>query len=442
MPGARRIQSETRGGRAWLEEPLDWRAARIPATVARLANGLTVVAHCDRKASVVAVEVVYRAGSREEPAGKSGLAHICEHLMYSGTTSVPGSYFRPFERAGAVYINARVTEDYSAYFATVPVGALDFALWMEADRMGNLPAAMTSTKFDLQREVVRNELMQRESEPFGRAPAMIAALTHSAGHPYAHPSNGIFEQLDNITCADALEWIHLHHVAADAVLSISGDIRVEAAIERAHKYFGSVHTGVAYKAPARNRAHHVRASAISIDAKNCRLYLIWPAPAFAHADYAVVEAACELLNGKHSRLWRRICLTERLASDITIELHPRQLDSQIILSATPLPGIAPNVIKAAIVDELERCGQTLSAVEIDTARVKLFAKLVRTGERVGGPQGKSDTLAISTVLGGHPAVYHCHVSTFAALRPRQVGNAIQLYLNREPAVLEFGESTG
>ncbi|MGH7916019.1 MAG: M16 family metallopeptidase [Candidatus Binataceae bacterium] len=422
--------------------PLDWSAARIPTTVAQLDNGLTVVAHCDCKAPVVAVRVVYRAGSRDEAPGKAGLAHICEHLMYSGTMSVPGSYFLPFEQAGAAYMNARVTEDYSAYFATIPAGALDFALWMEADRMANLAAALDFRKFDRQREVVRNELRQRESEPYGRAATTIAALTHSTGHPYSHPPNGILEQLDNITHGDALDWIRSHHGAANAVVVIAGDIQTEAAVEKAYKYFAFVPRGAVSKTAAVSVADDARASGISIRAAgNRRLYISWPAPEFAHADYAVVKATCELLNGKDSQLWQRVCVAERLASDITIELHPRQLGSQVILSATALPGISLNVIKTAILDELERLCETLSIGDVHKTAVKLFATLVRASEGVGRPQGKADTVAIATVLGGHPEIHHRHLSTFAALNRGLLEAALRRYLNSAAASLEIRESS-
>ncbi|MBV8773056.1 MAG: insulinase family protein, partial [Deltaproteobacteria bacterium] len=203
---------------------IDWGAADLPSVAERLPNGLTVVAHVERKSPIAAVYVGYRAGSRDEPARRAGLAHLCEHLMFTGTNTNPGSYFARFEQSGAAWMNAFVREDYSAYFATVPIAALDFAMSMEADRMANIAEALDDDRFERQRDVVINELRQRERQPYGCAPRIIAELAHSPDHPYAHFPDGLESELANISFADIRAWIESRHSPAMATLVVAGDV--------------------------------------------------------------------------------------------------------------------------------------------------------------------------------------------------------------------------
>src|SRR5438552_5317229 len=157
--------------------------------------------------------------------------------MFSGTKAAPASYFEPFEQAGAAWMNAFVNEDYSAYFATVPVDAMEFALGMEADRMAHLAEALDEEKVERQREVVVNELRQREGEPYGSASRHLAELTHPLGHPYAHPPDGLIEELNNISIGDVRNWIGSRHVAAAATVVIVGDVEPGKAMEMARHHF-------------------------------------------------------------------------------------------------------------------------------------------------------------------------------------------------------------
>lgn len=421
---------------------IDWTAARVPACVARLSNGLTAVAHRDAKAPLVAVYVAYRAGSRDEPESKAGLAHLCEHLMYTGTARAPGSYFAPFEEVGAARMNAYVREDYSAYFATVPAWALDFALRMEADRMANLAESLDAVKVDRQREVVRNELRQRESEPFGCATRIIAELAHPRGHPYAHPPDGLIEQLDNISVEDVREWIGSRHCAANAVVVIAGDIDPEAAIENVQRHFDSLE-------PGRTRTNQDRETSAATDGvqrrvveepgRQDRLYINWNGPRFASADDPVFEVACELVGGgKSSRLRRRAVETERLALEGSFRLRPRQLGCQAVLSITAAAGVRPAAIEAAVQSELARLSNgDADPQEVEAARLRIFARLVRDFQRLGGPDSKSDALGVATMLGGNPDAHNERLAAIATAGPEAIAAAVGKWLGVNRAVLEM-----
>jgi zinc protease len=411
---------------------LDWSVAAIPCTVACLDNGLTVVVHREHKAPLIAIQVSYFAGSRDEPEGKAGLAHICEHLMYTGTAARPGNYFAPFEQAGATEINARVAEDYSTYFATVPTDALDFALSMEADRMAHLAAALNTERLERQREIVRNELRQREAEPFGTVPRLIAALAHPGTHPYSHPPNGILEQLDDITYADAVRWIETHHGAANAVLTIAGDVENGAAIKMAERYFGSLPAGQASPVPPcgsiRGKGTH---TVLETGLKSPRVYLVWHICPSRAPEYAEFEAACAALKLK-ARQWSRA----DLLAEITVNLEPRVLGSLLVCSANARHNTAPDRLAAALLDELERLSRFgLGEGEMSTIRLRLFADLVREGERVGGVRGRADKLATAAVLHGSPRYHDRRVQNFAALTSDSVRTIIGQLMNDRPLIL-------
>jgi predicted Zn-dependent peptidase len=420
---------------------IDWTAAQLPTQVERLANGLTVVAHAESRSPVVAVYLGYRAGSRDEPKTKAGLAHLCEHLMFSGTKAFPGSYFAPFEQAGAAWMNAYVKEDYSAYFATVPVGALEFALRMEADRMAHLTEALDEEKVERQREVAINELRQREGEPYGYATRYLAELAHPRGHPYAHPPDGLIEELNNISIGDVRGWIVSRHVAAGAAVVIAGDVEPGKAVEMARHYFEPIARmpPTPRPPPAVPRAPAAGRRRIEQPVKHGKIYVAWIGPAFASRDYPACHTACEILaGGKSSTLGIRVIQAERLASEVAFELHPRELGSLIVLSITAHSGIPLDAIEAIMRSEVARlAADGPSQQELDIARLRLFGKLVRGFERVGGRQSKSDALGLAMLVGGTPELHERHLSEIAAMEPETVGAAVRRWLSADGAALEI-----
>src|SRR5689334_23283959 len=218
-------------------------AIDIPFTRFTLPNGLTVVVHEDHKAPVVAVSVWYHVGSADEPAGKTGFAHLFEHLMFSGSENHKGTYFQPFELAGATDMNGTTWFDRTNYFETVPTTALDMALWMESDRMGHLLSAIGKTELDTQRGVVQNEKRQDENQPYGRVDERMSAMAFPANHPYHHETIGSMKDLDAASLADVKQWFQSWYGAANVTVAIVGDITPEVAKEKMLKYFGYIPAG-------------------------------------------------------------------------------------------------------------------------------------------------------------------------------------------------------
>jgi zinc protease len=449
---------------------IDWSAAQLPYVVERLANGLTVIVHSEPKSPIAAIYVGYRAGSRDEPQSKAGLAHLCEHLMFSGTRANPGSYFAPFEQAGALCMNAFVKEDYSAYFATVPVAAVDLAMSMEADRMANIVEVLDDERVQRQHDVVVNELRQREAQPYGCAARALAELVHPPGHPYAHPADGLIAEVGNVSTDDVREWIGLRHSPTMASLIVAGDVDPGRVIQRAKHHFGSLAPGsVALRpvlaafelrgVPAGGSPNNQtqagslgRTSAdlpvaarrqIALPVRNARLCIAWNGPGFASPEYPAVEAACEILAGsKSARLAQRIVQAEHLVSDIALDVRPRELGAMLVLSATACIGVPLGAIEALVRGEIERlCSEGSTPQELDAARLRLFGKIVRDFEHVGGPQSKSDALGLAAIVGGTPESHRRRLSILGAMQPDAVASASR-WLAGEPAVLEMCPATG
>ena len=418
---------------------IDWSAVDLPSVVEQLSNGLTVVVHVDRKSPIAAVYTGYRAGARHEPACKSGLAHLCEHLMFTGTKTHPGSYFAPFEQVGASSMNAFVREDYSAYFATVPIAALDFAMSMEADRMANIAEALDDDRVERQRAVVISELRQRERQPYGCASRVISALAHPSAHPYAHFPDGVEAELANISTEDIRGWFASRYSPATATLIVAGDVEPDRVIEQAERHFG----GLANKCTAPQKSFAAAASPVGarrhihLPVQQGRFCIAWNGPGFASAEFAALETACQILAGtKNSRLSRRVVQAEQLATDVAIELRPRELGALVVLTVTARVGVPLSSIELIVREEIGRLVQTLDREELDIARLRLFATMARGLEHVGGPYSRSDALGIATIVSGGPESHRNRLSLMAAMQPDAVSAALG-WLQGGEAVLEM-----
>ena len=220
-------------------------AELIPYEKFTLANGLTVVVHTDRKAPIVAVNVWYHVGSKNELPGKTGFAHLFEHLMFQGSEHYDDEYFKPFEQVGATSMNGTTSFDRTNYFQNVPTTALDLALWMESDRMGHLLGVVTQPRLDEQRGVVKNEKRQGENRPYGRVSVTVYRASFPPGHPYRTLPIGSMADLDAATLDDVREWFRTYYGAANAVLVLAGDIDVATARAKAEQYFGHIAPGPA-----------------------------------------------------------------------------------------------------------------------------------------------------------------------------------------------------
>ncbi|WP_404399472.1 insulinase family protein [Idiomarina seosinensis] len=374
-----------------------------------LDNGLTVVVHEDRKAPIVAVNVWYAVGSKDEKPGKTGFAHLFEHLMFNGTENYDDEYFGPFERAGATEMNGTTNNDRTNYFENVPTPALDLALWMESDRMGHLLGAVTQDKLDEQRGVVQNEKRQGEAQPYGRVWGYLAEQTFPEGHPYSWSVIGSMDDLNNASLDDVHQWFKDYYGASNAVLVLAGDIDVATAKEKVAQYFGDIDPGKPLKkleAWVAKREGTKRA-VMQDDVPAARIYRIWNTAQLGTADHEYLSLLSDILaNGKNSRLYERLVYDEQLASSVGGFQFGRDLAGQFFITADAKSGVELDEIEQIIDEELNRLlTEGPTAEELQRTKFSTTAQFVRQTEKVGGFGGKSDLLASGMVYHGDPGFY-------------------------------------
>ncbi|KAF1007673.1 MAG: putative zinc protease [Luteibacter sp.] len=380
----------------------------IPFTRFQLPNGLTVVVHEDHKAPVVAVSIWYHVGSADEPAGKTGFAHLFEHLMFSGSENHKGTYFQPFELAGATDMNGTTWFDRTNYFETVPTTALDMALWMESDRMGHLLGAIGQHELDTQRGVVQNEKRQGENQPYGRVDENVLVNTYPANHPYHHDTIGSMADLDAASLADVKKWFHDYYGAANTTLVLAGDITVEQARAKAQKYFGDIPAGPPvprqqpWITPLATSTRGVQHDQVA----QPRVIRTWIAPQLGTDDSVQLDLATTVLGGgKSSRLYQRLVYKDKLADDVSISVSPFALASQLQLSIDVKEGVDPAKAEAAAAEVIaDFLAKGPTEDELERAKVSGLAGFVRALEKVGG-SGKAAILAEGQVYRNDPAAY-------------------------------------
>ncbi|MBB4127788.1 putative Zn-dependent peptidase [Xanthomonas translucens] len=391
-------------------------ASKAKATVPEIAytrftlpNGLTVVVHEDHKAPVVAVSIWYHIGSGDEPAGKTGFAHLFEHLMFSGSENHKGTYFQPFEKVGATDMNGTTWFDRTNYFETVPTTALDMALWMESDRMGHLLGAIGQKELDTQRGVVQNEKRQGENRPYGRVDENILANIFPANHPYQHDTIGSMADLDAASLDDVKQWFHDNYGAANTTLVLAGDITVAQAKAKAEQYFGDIPAGKPvprqqpWITPLARQTRGVQHDHVA----QPRIYRTWVAPQLGSDDAVQLDLATTVLGGgKTSRLYQRLVYRDNLVDDVSASIQPFALASQLQISADVKDGVDPAKVEAAIADELKKfLAEGPTADELQRAQVSYRAGFVRGLEKVGGFTGKAAILAEGQVYRKDPGAY-------------------------------------
>ncbi len=378
----------------------------IPYESFTLDNGLTVVVHEDHKTPIVAVNVWYHVGSKNEPEGRSGFAHLFEHLMFQGTENFEGEFFEPFQKVGATDMNGTTNEDRTNYFENVPSPALDLALWMESDRMGHFIDSVTQELLDEQRGVVQNEKRQGLNQPYGQVWELVPEYTYPKGHPYAHSVIGSMEDLDAASLEDVTGWFEKWYGPSNAVLVLAGDVTVEQAKEKVEHYFGDIEPGPVVSRPAPWVAKMDRPTRLAIadEVPQARLYEVWNVPPWLDPDEQRLELVRNLLvDGKTSRLYQRLVYTDELATSVSAFVASAEIGSQFYVIATARPGVALAEVEAAIDDEMARlASEGPTADELQRAKMSYFSDAVYSTERIGGFGGKSDVLARSQVYAGSP----------------------------------------
>jgi zinc protease len=379
----------------------------IPYQKFVLDNGLTLIVHEDHKAPIVAVNLWYHVGSKNEKVGKTGFAHLFEHLMFGGSQHAEGSYIKALETVGATDLNGTTYFDRTNFFENVPTSALDYTLWMEADRMGYLD--LSQKTLDLQRGVVQNEKRQGENEPYRLAEEYIPENTYPAGHPYSWDVIGEMADLDAASFKDVQEWFQTYYAPSNVVLVLAGDIDAKTAKEKVEKYFGDIPAGppVTHQQVWVAKMTGTHRNVTQDRVPEPRIYMVWNTPEFASADadYLDLVSSC-LGDGKTSRLYKRLVYDDQIAADVSVYTDSREIGGQFYIQVTARQGHGLDEIEKEINEELARFlkdGPTPE--ELQRVQTQYVAGFLRGIERIGGFEGKSDRLAEYMVYTGTPDNY-------------------------------------
>jgi len=407
-------------------------AVDIPYEQFELPNGLRVVVHTDRKAPVVAVNIWYHVGSKNEPAGRSGFAHLFEHLMFNGSENHRGEFFEPFEKVGATNQNGTTDNDRTNYFENVPTTALDMALWMESDRMGHLLGAIDQATLDEQRGVVQNEKRQGENQPYGLVWDAINRAVYPETHPYHHSVIGSMADLNAASLDDVKNWFKSWYGPNNAVLVLAGDIDVATAKEKVTRYFGDIPASISVpKLPADIAAGtESRRDVMTDRVAQARIHRVWNVPQYGQADLDYLQLVAQILGGsKSSRLDRRLVHELQLADSVSAMAMGQELGSGFLIIANARDPEKVAEIEKVLDEEVRKLiAEGPGADELERAKTMFAASFVRGIERIGGFGGKADVLAECTVFTGNPGCFRDHFNNKQNATAKQVQEAAARWL--------------
>ncbi len=410
----------------------------IPYTERTLPNGLQVVVHEDHHVPIVAVNVWYHVGSKNERPGRTGFAHLFEHLMFEGSEHHDSGFFPPLQEAGAL-LNGSTNTDRTNYWEVVPKSAVDLALWMESDRMGYLLPALTEQKFRNQRDVVLNERRQNyENRPYGMAVMATVAALFPPDHPYHWTTIGAAEDLRAATLDEVQAFFRTYYHPANASLTIAGDIDTARAFELTERYFGEIPGGAVPDRALRPAALDGEARLRLEDRVELpRLYISWHSPAMFAADDADLDLVADLLaNGKTSRLYRRLVYEQRLATDVGAFQNSRELTSFFQVVVTAAPGRTLGEIERAVSEEIA----TLAAdgptpAEVQRGEAQAEAHFMYRLQTVGGFGGKSDQLNAYNVFARDPGYFEADLARYRRADAASLGRAARRWLANDRRVV-------
>jgi zinc protease len=405
----------------------------IPHQKFTLDNGLTLIVHEDHKAPIVAVNVWYHVGSKNEKPGRTGFAHLFEHLMFNGSENYNDDYFKAVEPLGATDLNGTTNNDRTNYFQNVPKSALDTILWLESDRMGHLLGAIDQALLDEQRGVVQNEKRQGDNEPYSIAEELSTKACFPAGHPYSWTVIGSLEDLDAAKLDDVKDWFKTYYGPNNAVLVIAGDINTQDVLAKVKTYFGDIPPGPPVARFDQFVAKRTGTSRQSAQDRvpQTRIWKMWNVPGEPSKDRILLDIAGRLLSsGKSSRFYKRLVYDEQIATRVAAYNDSREIASLFTIEADVKKEIEPAKVERALDEELAKfLANGPTQEELDRARTDIFAGFIRGVERIGGFGGKSDVLAASTVYWGRPDAYKDELEIIRSATPTQVKEAAQKWLS-------------
>lgn len=423
------------------------KAVDIPYQSFTLDNGLRVIVHEDRKAPVVAVSVWYRVGSKHEPKGKTGFAHLFEHLMFNGSENAPGDFFEPLQQVGATDSNGTTWLDRTNYFETVPTAALDRALFLESDRMGHLLGAVTQEKLDNQRSVVQNEKRQGDNNPYGLLWYEIQETLFPKGHPYHHSTIGSMADLNSASLADVKKWFTDNYGPNNAVLVLAGDVDVATAKGKVQEWFGDIPRGAAVQAPATSvpTLPAPLAKEVKDLIPTTRIYRMWTIPGLNDAESVPMQMAMSVLGGlSSSRLDNALVRKDPIAVSVAAGTQPFEDAGIVLVQADVKPGVEPALVAKRLDEEIASFLATgPTADELQRAAASYLGGTIAALESVGGFGGKAVTLAEGALYSNNPAYYKVDLDRMAKATPEQVKAVAQKWLSRPAFSLTYtpGERT-
>jgi len=410
---------------------------QIPFKKRTLGNGLDVIVHEDHQLPMVAVNLWYHVGSKNERPGRTGFAHLFEHLMFEGSEHHDHGFFPPLQRAGAL-LNGSTNADRTNYWEVVPTGALDLALWMESDRMGYLLPALSEQKFNNQRDVVLNERRQNyENRPFGLAGIAMSSMMFAPDHPYHWPTIGSAEDIKAASLDQVRDFFQTYYHPANASLSLAGDVDAEQAFELAERYFGELPAGPAVD-PVRVPASLDQDANVFMEDRIelPRLYVSWHSPAMFAPDDAELDIIADVLaHGKTSRLFKTLVYERRVATDVSAYQHSREMGGQFQIACTATAGVPLaelNDTILAAVSDLAATGPT--PIEIERGIAQTEAQFIYRLQTIGGFGGKGDQLNAYNTFIGNPDYFNADRQRYFEVTGGMAAAAMTRWLVNAPKV--------
>lgn len=412
-----------------------------------LPNGLDVILHEDHSTPIVGVNLWYHVGSKNERPGRTGFAHLFEHMMFQGTKHYDNDYFGPLQKAGA-RLNGSTNPDRTNYWETVPSNYLELALWMESDRMGFLLPAMSQAKLDNQRDVVKNERRQSyENRPYGLTYEVILAAMFPPDHPYSWPTIGSMADITAASRDDVADFFRRYYHPGNASLCIAGDFDPQEAKRLVAKYFGPIPAGPkvaklkTWVPPLEKEMRVKMTDRVGL----ARIYLNWPTvPIFAPGDAELDILSDVLAGGKTSRLYRVLVREKQIAQDVQASQNSGEIAGGFGIIATARPGHTPEEIEKVILAEVERLrADPPSAEEVARAVARLESQLVRALESISEFGGRADRLNMYNTYAGDPGYLQKDFERYVKVTPADVQRVVKKYLSGKKMVLEVlpGEAT-
>ncbi len=409
-----------------------------------LSNGLQVILHVDRKLPIVHVNQWFHVGSKNEKPGRTGFAHLFEHMMFQGSKNAAEDYFTYVEKAGANLreggVNGTTDNDRTNYFATVPSGNLEALLWVESDRLATLTEALNQEKLDNQRDVVKNERRQGlENQPYGRAFKLIVENLHPAGHPYSWMVIGSHEDLTAASLDDVKEFFRTYYTPNNLSLVIAGDFDPAETKRLVEKYFGGIPPGPALDRPARwlPKLEGERIIEALDRVPQARTYMTWPVPEYFSPEEAPLELASAILtDGLSARLNKVLVYDRQLCTNVFSFNNPMEISGFFSVVATARPGVELEQIESIVTAELSRLAKEgPTPAELRRAQTKREYNFVTGLERIGGFGGKADLLNQYNIYLGDPNKFEADVNRFRRVTVNDVRQVVATWLDTRNRLL-------